>query len=654
MVMVTRSINNSSSGDGNSSGNNNNNNSTNSSTSTSSGNNNNNNSKKIIINMDSTDLLKKSDKGGAVGKGEGGGGGEEYLDVKQFVKMMAVDDKKRVRGRPDNDNNDDEAETEVDETATTTTVATAEEEEEELIFVGDSPLSPPPFLISNVMTMNEKSFDDLIDEDYDGDDYQNNNNNNNDDDNDEGMSEQNIINNNNNHHHPPLPPPIPSPALPPLPPPPPPPPQQQQQQQRMMPPVQYWSCNYDCHYNAPLTENPHSQIQQIEPLPPPPPMFQYYDHHQYHHNHHQQQLVSTNNGSVIESLGSFASYQQPEQPQALTTTVVGQQEHQIEKFISSYRRKNVLEGIVNKLESVTKELSCEINKNQNHEEDNNDVDDDAAAATTIPTNANHDNNNKTTSNPSAALEETKGKKASNKRRNISPIRSPTSPSSSSKKPNQKGTDEEEKEKDDEEEKDCANSFCPPPEKRQRTMARNSFNDEITNDKYKSCMKDLPNFMTAITNNFNYYYMNDRCGMDLTEYNKSDVANMMDVEKMLCFYNEIKQHFLNKKEGNIFRVKSFPWAEKKKLQRIEYYAHVYALIELSKLTPKDRHIFEEDLASLNVVYYRANLSYLYADYCYNTNMYKVAIVDKHQNLNYIGEIAPKLFNMIMFAHTSFWH
>ena len=653
--MVTRSINNSSSsGDGNSSGNNNNNNSTSSS-------NNNNNSKKIIMNIDSTDLLKKSDKGGIVVGAVG-----EKEEEKNVVTMMAVDAevdaKKRIRGRlnnNDNDNNDDEAEAEAEE----------EEEEEELIFVGDSPLSPPPppppFLISNVMTINEESFD-LIDEDYDGDDYQNTNNNNNDDDNDddEGIqkdyhhhssssrmmnipatSEQNIIND-NNPPSPPLPPPIPSPALPPLPPPPPPPPQQQQQQQCIMPPLQYWSCNYDCHYNAPLTENPHSQIQQIEP--PLPPMFQYYDHHHYHHNHQQQQqqLISTN-GSVIENLGSFASYQQPEQPQPqpLTTTVVGQQEHQIEKFISRYRRKNVLEGIVNKLESVTMELSCEINKNQNHEEEEEEDNDND-----VPTNANHDNNNKTTSNPSAGLEETKGKKTSNKRRNISPIRSPTSPSSL-KKPNQKGTEEEEEE-DDEEEKDCANSICPPPEKRQRTMARNSFNDEKTYDKY--CMKDLPNFMTAITNNFNYYYMNDRCGMDLTEYNKSDVANMMDVEKMLWFYNEIKQHFYNKEGGNVFRVKSFPWADKKKLQRIEYYAHVYALIEMSKLSPKDRDIFEEDLASLNVVYYRANLSYLYADYCYNTNMYKVAIVDKHKNLNYIGEIAPKLFNMIMLAHTSFWH
>ena len=477
--------------------------------------------------------------------------------------------------------------------------------EEEAVY--DSPISPNVpvrFHYSNGIPTNENmSYNDDIDEDYDGEYH-------NDDEGigrhfDQSQSIQQMLTNARPEQ-------IPFP--PPRPPPPPPPPH--------TPPMQLlynndnaatpYMYDYNQHY---YPAGPSSQNYSIHTQYPSRLMFPCYPPEQ----------ISANGNNIIQNMGQFAAFQPPlpiqptsqqqiPQLQPLTETfVVGKEQEQnhkhILKEVTCFRREdvvNVLDAIDDKLERVRMALDDKSRETRRNDEDDS-------------------------HNASDSEDMEKTKKGNNKkRRTISPIRIPSS------------TKQQESQASQENGMDVYSRQ--PPKKKQRTTAHN--NDEEINN-IDVTKKDLSAFMTDITNSYNYYYLGRLSGINLKEYNKSDELNNADIHNMILFHNKINDHYMNKGEGNVFQVECFSCVETIKLHRKGYLERVCEIIEDSKRYPKNPNFnHDKELASMNVVYYRSNLSYVYADYYFKNNTYKVGIVDKNREITYIGEIAPKLLYMIM--------
>ena len=83
---------------------------------------------------------------------------------------------------------------------------------------------------------------------------------------------------------------------------------------------------------------------------------------------------------------------------------------------------------------------------------------------------------------------------------------------------------------------------------------------------------------------------------------------------------------------------------------EYIDAVRHNLNVLSYTP-NQDPFMRNLASLNVLYYRYDLSYVYADKSEDGNKFKIGTVDPDGNVKYIGTVTKEQMFIIGLSHNS---
>ena len=121
----------------------------------------------------------------------------------------------------------------------------------------------------------------------------------------------------------------------------------------------------------------------------------------------------------------------------------------------------------------------------------------------------------------------------------------------------------------------------------------------------------------------------------------EIKHLIDINK------ELEELFLN--GGDAYRVQNFFGNYKmKNLCSKHYIANsrnvIYLLVKMFGDFYKDK--LYDSLASLNVLLFKNDLSYVYASFCETDNTYEIGVVHNNKNVTYIGHVYLKQLLMIM--------
>ena len=137
-------------------------------------------------------------------------------------------------------------------------------------------------------------------------------------------------------------------------------------------------------------------------------------------------------------------------------------------------------------------------------------------------------------------------------------------------------------------------------------------------------------------------------MPLKENYENKAQGLM---RIIQINKEIENFFDENNKGNVFQVaKFFEWKKIKLLQ----YQYIEASRDYLKglpYTSETVHQVNQSLGSLNILYYRYNMSYVYADYCLKTNIYKIGIVDEDGSVKFLGTLSFDDIMILKMANNS---
>ena len=182
---------------------------------------------------------------------------------------------------------------------------------------------------------------------------------------------------------------------------------------------------------------------------------------------------------------------------------------------------------------------------------------------------------------------------------------------------------------------------PPPKKKQRSSKTSVHGNEGECDGI-CLMKKCAMFLHDLTKEIN--------NEPITPVDEVDTDDVIEkIKEMIVMDDKIKS-YLEKDYASKYGVGCFPVISKWKKHQSEYIHEVRNGIYNLRYYPYKESIISY-LGSLNVVFFCSDMSYIYADLCDNTWMYKIGIVDAKGQVEFLGMIDCIQLNMIIIKYRS---